>query len=122
MSIGNMLWAVPGGCIPLESTGPEPAFVSQDRLCLLNAGGEETGISLTVFYADREPVGPYRLALKARQVRHIRVNDLIEPEALPLATEYALLIESDHPVVVQFTRMDTGSEHAALLGSMAYGE
>lgn len=119
--IGRKRWAIPGGHIPLHSTGEEPAFVSQDRLCLLNAGDEEASVKVTIFYDDRAPVGPHELSVAAQRVRHIRFNDLIEPEAIPLDVPYAALVESNHPIVVQFTRMDTGSAAAGLMGTMAYG-
>jgi hypothetical protein len=50
----------------------------------------------------------------------VRVNDLIEPEAVPLDEDYSVEIRSDVPVVVQFTRQDTGQAAAALGGGVAF--
>jgi hypothetical protein len=41
-------------------------------------------------------------------VRNARFNDLIDPEALPLDTPYAAVIEANVPIVVQFGRLDSG--------------
>jgi FAD/FMN-containing dehydrogenase len=42
-----------------------------------------THIEVTLFYSDRDPVGPYKLTVPPRRVRRVRVNDLINPEAPP---------------------------------------
>jgi len=106
--------------MPLDSTGPEPAFTSHDKLCLLNAGEEMANVEVAIVSTDREPVKPYRLTIASCRVRPIRVNDLIFPEAIPLETTYAAVVRSDVPLVVQFTRQDTGRGARAIAGSMAF--
>jgi hypothetical protein len=56
----------------------------------------------------------------ARRTRHIRFNDFKDPEPIPLDTDYSSLIESDVPVVVQHTRLDSRQEANALLSTIAY--
>jgi len=119
-SIGKKLWVVPGGHIPLERTGREPEFTSFDKISVLNAAGHEAQLELTVYHAGREPIGPYKLKVAARRCRQVRVNDLIEPQAVPLDEDYSLVIRSDVPVVVQFTRQDTSQAANALCGPIAY--
>lgn len=120
--IGRTAWAVPGGWIPFDCTGREPTFTSHDRIAVLNAGNQDARLELLVHQADRDPVGPYCLAVPARRVRQVRLNDLIDPEALPLDTPYSVLIQSNVPVVVQFGRQDTGHAARAIAGTLAYGE
>lgn len=81
---------------------------------------QEAHIKITIYYADREPVGPYRLRVAARRVRHVRFNDLIDPHAMPLDTDYASVIESDVPIVVQFSRLDSSHAANAQLGTIAF--
>ena len=119
-SIGRRAWAIPGGRVPPHGTGPEPAFTSRDTLCLLNAGDEMANVQVTFLYVDREPVGPYRVTVAPRRVRHVRVNDLIFPEAVPLDTAYACEVRSDAPVVLQFTRQDTRARRLAIPGTIAF--
>lgn len=121
MSPGRHFWAVAGGCIPLRSSGPEPEFVSQDRVSILNAGERKAEVALTIYYENREPAGPYRLVIKARRTRSFRIGDLIEPEAVPLGVPYALLLSSEEPVVVQFGRLDSGARAAAHILANAFG-
>lgn len=119
-AIGRCRWAIPAGCIPSASTGPEPEFTSRDELSLLNAGDALANVRVTVFYARREPVGPFRIGVAARRLRRLRINDLIFPEAVRLDVPYGLLIESDHPVVAQFTRQDTRARCNAGLLTTAF--
>jgi hypothetical protein len=119
-TIGKTAWAIAGGHIPLLSTGKEPENTSRDELCFLNAGFEEAHVEVTLFYSDREPVGPYQLAVPARRVRRVRINDLINPEAPPLDTDYGAIVESDLPIVVQLDRKDTSSCENSILTTMGF--
>jgi hypothetical protein len=120
--LGRRTWAIAGGHIPLESRGPEPQSTSYDRICLLNTADADAHVALTIVYADVDAVGPYRLCVGARRVRHVRFNDLIDPVAMELDVDYSVLVNSDRPIVVQFSRQDTGSAERALLGTLAYSD
>jgi hypothetical protein len=119
-SIGAKVWAIPGGHVPLLSSGEEPRNTSRDEICVLNTGSTDAQLQLTVYYTDHDPVGPYPLLVPAQRVRHVRFNDLIDPQALPLDTPYAVLLTADHPVVVQFTRHDTSQAANAVATTMAF--
>ena len=120
-SIGKKRWAIAEGYIPPDSTGEGPEFVSHETACILNAGGSDAQISIMVFFKDREPAGPYRIAVPAQRTLHLRFNDLTDPEPIPLGTDYASVIESDVPVVVQHTRLDSRQAELGLLSTIAYG-
>jgi hypothetical protein len=117
---GRKTWAIAGGRIPFGSTGDEPEFTSRDELSILNAGQGDAQVKLTIFYADRDPAGPYSICVAAQRVRVIRFNDLIDPRPLPLGVPYAALIESDRNIVVQFMRQDTRQAENALFALMAF--
>ncbi|MCH7659617.1 MAG: sensory rhodopsin transducer [Euryarchaeota archaeon] len=120
--IGKKQWAIPGGFVPVDSTGPEPEMVSHDKLCMLNAGEEMASVEITLYYADGHTAGPYPLTVAPRRVRHVRVNDLIDPYAPPLGEEYAAVVEATVPIVVQFSGQDTRQTENATLSTIAYGE
>ncbi len=118
--IGCKRWAIAEGYIPGWSHGPEPQFTSHETVCLLNASDEDAHVSITVYYTDREPSGPYRVTVPARRTKHVRFNDLTDPEPIPLDTDYASVIASDVPIVVQHTRLDSRQAENALLSTIAY--
>ena len=119
-SIGRRRWAVAEGYIPAGSHGPSPKMTSHETVCLLNTSDREARVRITVFYSDREPVGPYQLVVPGRRTRHIRFNDLNDPEPIPHETDFASLIESDVPIVVQHSRLDSRQAENALLSTIAF--
>jgi hypothetical protein len=121
-AFGHHWWAVPEGYIPGWSHGPSPAMTSHDTLCILNTGDTAANLRLTVYFEDREPVGPYVLDVPARRTRHVRLNDLTDPSRIPLETAFSTVIESDVPVIVQYTRLDSRQAENALLSTIAYPE
>lgn len=118
--IGRRRWAIAEGYIPEQSTGPEPQMLSHETVCLLNAGDREAEVKITVFFSDREPAGPYRVNVPPRRTRHVRFNDLSDPEPVPKGVDYASIIESDVPLIVQHTRLDSRQAENALLSTIAY--
>lgn len=118
--IGRKRWAIAEGYIPASSTGPEPQMTSHETACLLNASDDDANVRITVFFSDREPAGPYRVTVPARRTLHVRFNDLKDPEPVPPDTDYASLIESDVPIVVQHTRLDSRQAENALLTTIAF--
>ncbi|HEY1663547.1 MAG TPA: sensory rhodopsin transducer [Verrucomicrobiae bacterium] len=120
--IGHKRWAIPEGYIPETSHGPAPEMTSHEAACILNVSDNEAHVQIWVFFGDREPVGPYEISVGARRTKHIRFNDLTEPEPIPRGTEYASVIESDVPIVVQHTRLDSRQAENALLSTMAFAD
>src|SRR5690242_2831482 len=118
--IARTIWAIPEGYIPGRSDSSERELVSHEAACILNAGDSDAAIEITLYFTDREPVGPYRLSVPARRTRHFRFNDLTDPAPVPRDTPYASVIRSSVPVVVQYTRLDSRPEVHALLSTVAY--
>lgn len=121
-AIGRHVWVIGDGWIPPRSTGPEPEMTSHESACILNASGRDAHVRLTVYFSDREPVGPYEVTVSARRARHLRMNDLREPEPVPTGTDYCMTVESDVPIVVQHTRLDSRQAANALFSTVAYAE
>ena len=95
-------------------------MTSHETACILNATDTEAHITLTLFFTDRDPVGPYRITVPARRTKHIRFNDLKDPEPVPLDTEYSSVFESDVPVVIQHSRLDSRQSENALMTTIAF--
>ena len=118
--IGKRRWAIAEGWIPEGSTGPAPEMTSHETACILNASDRDAHVEITVYFADRDPAGPYVLTVGARRTKHVRFNDLQDPEPIPRDTDYASVISSDVPVVVQHTRLDSRQAENALLSTIAF--
>ena len=118
--IGRRRWAVAEGYIPKWSHGPEPELASHESVCLLNAGSADAHVAITLYFTDRDPAGPYRLTVPARRTCHVRFNELRDPEPVPRGTEYSSVIDSDVPIVVQHTRLDSRQAENAVMTTMAF--
>lgn len=118
--IGATEWVIAEGYIPSESHGPEPEMTSHETVCMLNASDRDANVEITIYYSDREPVGPYRLLVPARRTLHARFNNLTDPEPIPRDTDFSSVIRSDVPIVAQHTRLDSRQAANALLSTIAY--
>jgi hypothetical protein len=97
-------------------------MTSHETACLLNAGASDAHVEITIYFSDREPVGPYRVVVPARRTLHLRFNALRDPEPIPHGTDYASVFRSDQPIVVQHTRLDSSQAEEALLTTIAYAQ
>jgi hypothetical protein len=95
--------------------------MSHETACILNAGDQPAQVRISVFYTDREPV-IYRVTVPPRRTLHLRFNDLADPEPIPRDTAYSTVFESDVPIVVQHTRLDSRRAEVSLLSTIAYAE
>jgi len=119
-SIGRKQWAIAEGYIPSQSSFSDRALISHETACILNAGERDAHVAITIFFADRDPVGPYRVTVSARRTLHLRFNDLKDPEPIPHDTDYASVFESDEAIIVQHTRLDSRRPEVSLLSTIAY--
>ena len=119
--IGQRRWAIAEGYIPPGGThADDRRFESHETACLLNTGAQDAHVAITIYFKDRDPAGPYRVTVPARRTLHLRFNDLGDPEPIPRDTDYSSVIESDLPIVVQHTRLDSRQAALALLSTIAY--
>ncbi len=118
--IGKRTWVIGDGWIPGRSTGPEPEMTSHESACMLNASEHDAHVEITLYFSDRDPVGPYRVVVPAHRAFHQRLNDLDDPEPVPLATDFCALIRSDVPIVVQHTRLDSRQSANTVFSTVAY--
>jgi hypothetical protein len=118
--LGKKVWAIADGYIPAKSNGPAPQMTSHETACILNVSDQPAHIEITIYFSDKAPVGPYKITVPPERTRHIRFNDLKDPQPIPLDTDYASLLVSDIPVVVQHTRLDSRQAENALLSTIAY--
>src|SRR4051812_42881162 len=120
--IGRKSWAIAEGYIPSSSQGPAPEMTSHEAVCILNTADQDAHVQIMIYFSEREPVGPYRVLVPARRTKHLRFNNLTDPEPIPRGTDYASTIDSDVPIVVQHTRLDSRQDANALLSTIAYSQ
>jgi hypothetical protein len=55
--IGRRSWVIADGYRPPDSSGDDPALMSHEAACMLNAEREQARVTFTVFFRDQEPLG-----------------------------------------------------------------
>ena len=119
--IGSTLWAIAEGYIPPAGTQGSRELESHETVCLLNAGPTAADVEITIYFTDRDPAGPYRIRIEPRRARHLRFNELRDPQ-VPRGTTYSSVICSSAPIVVQHTRLDSRQSENALLSTIAWSD
>jgi hypothetical protein len=119
-AIGATDWVIPEGYLAAEHSGHAPQTPSHETACIINTFDHEAHVQITILFSDRDPVGPYRVTVPGRRTAHVHFKDLKDPVPVPRGKDYASVIESDVPVVVQHTRLDSRQEKNALITMFAY--
>ena len=109
--IGYRRWAIAEG--HLQDSSDETA-------CILNASDDDAHVALMLFFPDREPAGPYEVTVPARRTVHMRFDDLADPEPVPRDRDYSSVLESDVPVVVQYSRVEGPDHDRPFASTIAY--
>jgi len=117
---GRQRWYVPDAYLPVDSShGVE----SHEAACLLNVGEDDATVRLTFFFEDREPEASVELTLPARRTWHVRLTDSAALGVdLPRGTPFAYVADSDTPIVLQHSRLDTSAGAYTLATTIAYAE
>lgn len=121
MKIGHKFWAIPEGYIPKYSHSESRELISHEAVCILNASDVEAKIELTIYYSDKDPVGPYEILVPPKRTKHVRFNDLNFPEPIPKGVDYASILVSNVEIIVQHTRLDSRQAENALMTTIAFG-
>ena len=117
--LGKKQWLIADGYMSNTKNGD---YVSHEAVCVLNLNDETAIISITVYFEDREPLKGFVAECKSERTNHIRLDKIENNEGIkiPLEVTYALLVESNVPIVCQHSRMDVSQAEMTLMTTMAY--
>jgi hypothetical protein len=112
-------WVVPDGWLPPE--GGQGDLVNHESLMILNTNNQRANITIDIYFDDREPKKGLPLTVEPERIKAIRLDIADELGfELPRAIQYALRINSDVKIVVQYGRMDVRQANLAYYGTMAH--
>jgi len=116
---GSKVWFIPDGYYPSSSSGIQK---SHDAVCVLNPNREDANISITLYFEDREKQQGFKAVCKAERTNHIRMDKIRDDKGngVPVDVPYAMMVESDVEIIVQYSRMDTTQAEMALMTTIAY--
>lgn len=117
--IGKQSWIIADGYLPEKSHGDQ---ISHESVCVLNLGKTDAVIKLTFYYEDHEPMDRFVSHCKSQRTHHIRLDQLKDADGnpVPCGVPYAIKVDSNVPVLVQHTRLDTSQAELSLMTTMGY--
>lgn len=104
---------IPDCYYPSSANG---SYVSHEAVCVLNLHPEEVVVHMTLYFEDREKMGGYSVKIPGERTKHIRLDKLTSADGTPIPkdTPYAILVECDQDVAIQYTRVDTTQAELAI--------
>ena len=116
---GKTFWFIPDAFYPVTDNGE---YVSHEAVCVLNTSDTDADIDITLYFEDKEPIGGFKAKCGARRTHHIRMDKIVSVDGLKVerGIPYAMTVESNVPIVVQYSRCDTTQEPLSFMGLLAY--
>ena len=104
MSYGKKVWIFPDAELPPEGVNAIPGHES---IIVTNTAGQTAHLTFTLLYEHREPVS-FHTEVAAKRVRCLRTNREADFGGYTAheGEQYAIVLESDVPVVAQYGRAD----------------
>ena len=108
-----MKWFIPDCYWQSKSNG---ISVSHEAVCILNTNNVPATVQMTLYFEDRDKLGGYCAKVPPERTLHIRLDKLISKDGTPIPqdTPYAMVIECEQTLTVQYTRVDTSQPEYAI--------
>ena len=96
------------------------SYVSHEAICALNTNTAPATLKLTLYFEDRPKMGGFLVEIPAERTLHIRLDKLknADGESIPRGVPYAVMIEADQELSLQYSRLDTTQPELALMTTM----
>ncbi|MGM7724176.1 sensory rhodopsin transducer [uncultured Metabacillus sp.] len=115
---GETHWIIPDGYIPPLSSGE---LTSHESICILNCNEEAANILITIYFEDRDPIEKIPVMVEGKRSNHLRTSTIERNgESIPPGVPYSIEVESDLPIFVQYSRLDSTQPGLALMSTMGY--
>jgi hypothetical protein len=119
---GKKRWFVADAYLP--SSGQGSRWESHESICILNVSDADAQIRLSLYFEDRPAIEGIPLAVKSKSNKHFRMD---QPERLagtqiPRDVPFGLAVESDVPVICQYSRLDVTQPNFTLMTTIPYSQ
>lgn len=105
MAYGKKVWIFPDAELPPEGVNVIPGHES---VIITNVSDKVANVKFTLIYTDKEPVS-FTAQVEAMRVRCMRTSEERDfgKCTATVGEQYAIMLESDVPVVAQYGRAET---------------
>lgn len=121
MALGKKNWIIPDCELPAEGEG---VLKGHESVIVVNDNEKDVKIKVTLYFTEKPCYDKIEWTVKAKTVRCFRMNVLSDMcgYTVPLETQYAMKLESDGNIVVQYGRLDNRQVNLAYYTTLGYSE
>ena len=121
MAIGKKNWIIPDCELPPPGEG---VLKGHESVIVVNDSDQDAKIKVTVFFTDKDSYKNIEWFVGKDRVRCFRMNNLDDMCGfeVPPETQYAMKLESNCNIVVQYGRLDNRQTNLAYYTEIAYAE
>lgn len=121
MAAGKKIWIIPDCELPPPGEG---VLKGHESVIVVNDNDFEVTVKVTLYFTDRICYDNIEWKIKAKRVRCFRMNQKADMGGyeIPLETQYAMKLESDGKIVVQYGRLDNRQTNLAYYTTLGYAQ
>ena len=118
---GKKVWIIPDCELPQEGEG---ILKGHESVIIVNDSKKDAKIDVTIFFTEKEAYKGITWTVKAESVRCFRMNNIDDMCGfeVPYEIQYAMKLNSDQKIVVQYGRLDNRQTNLAYYTTLGYCE
>jgi hypothetical protein len=118
---GKTVWFFPDGDRPPLG---DSLLKGHESFIVLNPNDRDAHLAFTLYFTDSIPVKNILMTVCAERVACFQTHrpEHFGEHVLPFCVQYAVKIESDVPVIIQYGRLDPRQNNLAYYTTMGYTE
>lgn len=116
---GRKTWYFPDGDRPPFG---ESELKGHESFVVLNPNTSNANITFTIYFEDQQPIRDIQMVVDGERVKCFQTHnaDHFGEHVLPICKQYAVKIESDVPIIVQYGRLDSRQVNLAYYTTMGF--
>ena len=121
MSVGKKVWIIPDCELPFEGEG---ILKGHESVIIVNDSDVDAEINVKLYFTDKDSYNDIKWTVGAKRVRCFRMNNIEDMcgFSVPHETQYAMKVESNTPIVLQYGRLDNRQINLAYYTTLGYAE
>lgn len=116
---GKKIWIIPDCELPHEGDG---VLKGHESVIVVNDSDSDAEITVKLFFTNDKPFENIKWNVKANRVRCFRMNNTDDMCGfkVPFDTQYAMKLESNCNIVVQYGRLDNRQTNLAYYTTLGF--
>lgn len=118
---GKKVWLIPDCELPEEGEG---VLKGHESVIVLNTGKKAANINVILYFTNQKKYDMIKWVVEGESVRCFRMNALSDMCGYEVVKnlQYAMKIESDVPVVIQYGRLDNRQTNLAYYTTLGFAK